>query len=177
MTDKIQLIKAKLEDALDITELSRKTFIETYYEATNTNQIQVLKYIDAYLNLGVIKSELQDPQNLFYIAKKGIQSVGFMKLDGRDIPKGITDKKCLRLSKLYVLNEFHGIRIGKQFVDLAKDYAKKEQYQVLWLEVWQHNAKAIQFYQHAGFVVYETCMFDYFEEPEPDFLMRYDLHN
>ncbi len=177
MTDTIQIIRAKPEDALDITELSRKTFIETYYEASNTNQIQVLKYIDAYLTLDVIKSELQDPQNLFYVAKKGIQSVGFLKLNGQHQPKGIPDKKCLRITKLYVLNEFHGLHIGKQFVDLSKDLAAKEQYQVLWLEVWQHNAKAIQFYQHAGFVVYETCMFDYFEEPEPDFLMRYDLYN
>lgn len=175
MPESIKIVRAGLEDALDILELSRKTFIETYFEVSDKSE--VLKYLDTYITLHRIKEDLQNQSILFYIARKGLQSIGFLKLEENKVPKGIVDKKCLLLDKLYVLQEFHGKSIGKELMNIAKDYAKTNHFQVIWLQVWQKNAKAIQFYQHAGFVVYETCLFDYYESPEQDFLLRFDLYN
>lgn len=175
MPEPVKITKAGPEDAIDILELSRKTFIETYFEVSD--KTQVLKYLDTHITLHKIKEDLQNQTILFYIARKGLHSIGFLKLEENKFPKGIADKKCLLLNKLYVLQEFHGKSVGKELMNLAKEYAKTNLFQVIWLQVWQKNEKAIQFYQHAGFVVYETCLFDYYESPEQDFLLRFDLYN
>jgi ribosomal protein S18 acetylase RimI-like enzyme len=175
MPDPVKIMRAGLVDALDILELSRKTFIETYYEVSDKKQ--VLKYIDTYLTLQKIKEDLQNPSILFYIARNGIQGVGILKLVEDKIGKGIEDKKCLMLDKLYVLKDYHGNKIGTDLMDIAKQYASDNHFQVIWLQVWQKNSAAIKFYQHAGFVVYDTCLFEYYEEPENDFLLKFDLYN
>jgi ribosomal protein S18 acetylase RimI-like enzyme len=175
MPETVKIIRAGLDDAMGILELSRKTFIETYYEVSDKST--VLKYLDTHITLQKILLDLQNPSILFYIARKGIQNIGFLKLFEDKIPKGIAGKKCLMLDKLYVLQEFHGKSIGTELMQIAKNHAKGEGFQVIWLQVWQKNIRAIQFYQNAGFVVYETSLFDYYEEPEHDFLLRYDLYN
>ena len=175
MLEKVKIIRAGLDDAIGILELSRKTFIETYYDVSEKST--VLKYLDTHITLQKILHDLQNPSILFYIARKGIQNIGFLKLTENRIPTGIAGKKCLMLDKLYVLQEFHGKSIGTELMNIAKNYAHSEGFQVIWLQVWQKNSKAIQFYQNAGFVVYETALFDYYDEPEHDFLLRYDLYN
>jgi len=175
MLEKVKIVRAGLDDAIGILELSRKTFIETYYDVSEKST--VLKYLDTHITLQKILNDLQHPSILFYIARKGIQNIGFLKLTENRIPKGIAGKKCLMLDKLYVLQEFHGKSIGTELMNIAKNYAHSEGFQVIWLQVWQKNNKAILFYQNAGFVVYETALFDYYDEPEHDFLLRYDLYN
>jgi GNAT superfamily N-acetyltransferase len=175
MLEKVKIIRAGLDDAIGILELSRKTFIETYYDVSEKST--VLKYLDTHITLQKIIIDLQNPSILFYIARNGIQNIGFLKLTENRVPKGIAGKKCLMLDKLYVLQEFHGKSIGTELMNIAKNYAHSEGFQVIWLQVWQKNNKAILFYQNAGFVVYETALFDYYDEPEHDFLLRYDLYN
>jgi ribosomal protein S18 acetylase RimI-like enzyme len=175
MPDPIKIIRAGLDDALDILELSRKTFIETYFEVSDKKQ--VLKFIDTYLTIQKIKEDLQNPSILFYIARKGIQGVGILKIVENVTAKGIEDKKCLMLDKLFVLKDYHGNKIGTDLMDIAKQHAFDNHFQVIWLQVWQKNSSAIKFYQHGGFVVYDTCLFEYYEEPENDFLLKFDLYN
>lgn len=175
MPEPVKIIRAGLDDALDILELSRKTFIETYFELSD--QKQVLKFLDTHLTIQKVREDLQNPSILFYIARKGLQSVGFLKIIENKSAKGLEHKKCLLLDKLYVLKDYHGKKIGSELMEIAKNYAKDNSFQVIWLQVWQKNTAAIKFYQHAGFVVYDTCLFEYYEEPENDFLLKYDLYN
>ena len=175
MSEPVKIIRAGLDDALDILELSRKTFIETYYDVSD--KIQVLKFLDTHLTLQKIREDLQNPSILFYIARKGLQSMGVLKIIENAPAKGLENKKCLLLDKLYVLKEYHRKKIGSDLMDLVKQHAADNGFQVIWLQVWQKNLTAIKFYQVGGFVVYDTCLFEYYEEPEHDFLLKYELYN
>jgi ribosomal protein S18 acetylase RimI-like enzyme len=67
--------------------------------------------------------------------------------------------------------------VGSELVKLAKDIAQKEHFQVLWLQVWQKNERAIRFYHKSGFVIYETTTFQLGKEMQADYLLRFDLFN
>jgi ribosomal protein S18 acetylase RimI-like enzyme len=174
-TDKIYLARADNSQASLIAELARKTFIETYGTQSNPDNLQL--YMDAHFTEEQITRELENPVYRFYIAWINNTAVGFTKIRRDRQPKGITGKKCLEIQRIYVLQEYQGFSIGKELMNLVKNIAKTEGDQVIWLQVWQQNEKAIQFYRKAGFVVYETHTFDFGNEIHQDFLLRLDLYN
>jgi len=158
-----------------IADLARKTFLETYGETGNSENLQL--YVDAHFTEENIRNELSNPDFRFFIAWINHNAVGFTKIRKDRSPKGITGKNCLEIQRIYVLQEYQGFSVGKELIGLIKKIALEENSQVIWLQVWQKNVKAIQFYQKSGFVVYETCSFDFGKEIHQDFLLRFDLYN
>ena len=174
-TENIYISKADNGHAGLIAELARKTFIETY--ASNSNQENLQLYIADHFTEEQIARELSNPAFRFYIAWINNTAVGFTKIRKDRQPKGISGKTCLEIQRIYVLQEYQGFSIGKELMKLVKQIAKDEGDQVIWLQVWQQNEKAIQFYRKSGFVVYETHTFDFGKEIHQDFLLRFDLYN
>jgi GNAT superfamily N-acetyltransferase len=174
-TDKIYVARADASQSGLISELARKTFIETYADLSNPDNLQL--YVESHFTEELINEEFTNPAFRFYIAWINNTAVGFTKIRKDRQPKGITGKRCLEIERIYVLQEFQGFSIGKELMKLAKQIAKDEGDQVIWLQVWQQNEKAIQFYRKSGFVVYETHTFDFGKEIHQDFLLRFDLYN
>ena len=174
-TETIHISPASAEQAGLVAELARKTFLETYGETSNLENLQL--YVDAHFTTEKISGELADPAFRFYIAWIHEKPVGFTKIRRDRQPKGISGLKCLEIERIYVLQEFQGFSVGKELMQLVKGLARDEGDQVLWLQVWQKNDKAILFYRKAGFVVYETNSFEFGREIHQDFLLRFDLYN
>ena len=174
-TDKIYIAQADGGQSGLIAELARKTFIETYADLSNPDNL--LLYVEGHFTQEKIAAELANPDFRFYIAWINNTAVGFTKIRKDRQPKGITGKRSLEIERIYVLQEFQGFSIGKELMKLVKQIAKDEGDQVIWLQVWQQNEKAIQFYRKSGFVVYETHTFDFGKEIHQDFLLRFDLYN
>jgi ribosomal protein S18 acetylase RimI-like enzyme len=174
-SEAIQISPANTEHAALVAELARKTFMETYGETSNPENLLI--YTDTHFTTEKILDELSDPAFRFFIAWINGKPVGFTKIRKDRKPKGIIGLKSLEIERIYVLQEFQGFSVGKELMQLVKDLARKEGDQVLWLQVWQKNDKAIQFYRKAGFVVYETNNFEFGREIHQDFLLRFDLYN
>lgn len=171
----IHISLADAGQALIITEIAKKTFMETYAESSVPENLQL--YLDRHFTVEQIAAELADPACRFYLAWKDKQLAGFVKIRKDRQPKGIEGMKTLEIQRIYVLQEFQGFSVGKELIMLVKDIARAENDQVIWLQVWQKNEKAIQFYRKSGFVVYETANFEFGNEIHQDFLLRFDLYN
>jgi GNAT superfamily N-acetyltransferase len=174
-TESIHIVKANESQAGLIAEMARKTFIETYGETSNPENLQL--YVDAHFTVDLIRDELAEPGFRFYVAWINEKPVGFTKIRKDRSPKGITGLTSMEIERIYVLQEFQGFSVGKELMKMIKDIARAEGDQVLWLQVWQKNDKAIQFYRKSGFVVYETNTFEFGREIHQDFLLRFDLYN
>ncbi len=174
-TPTVQLIPAGPADAETIAQLSIATFRETYGAFTSPENMDA--YAAEHFNADRIRQELSVPGFHFYLASLDGRPVGFLKLRSDRKPKGIGELRSLEIQRIYVLQEYQGASIGKELMQLAKQLAREDRYQVLWLQVWQKNEKAIRFYQKSGFVIYETTTFAFAQELHADFLMRFDLYN
>ena len=50
--------------------------------------------------------------------------------------------------------------------------AIREGFEVLWLGVWEHNEKALNFYKKMGFVIFDEHIFKLGDDEQRDYLMR-----
>lgn len=174
MNNTVSIRKAGLEDAETIVNVGKKTFWETYSEAGLNGTLST--YVEQKFNLEKITAELNRNDTEFYLGYVDNQPVAFTKLRNDRVVKGIEGKKALEIERIYVLKEYQGFKVGKEMMDSCKKMAIDHQYEVIWLQVWQRNDKAIQFYLKAGFVVFDTAIFNYaLNVEQDDFLMRLDL--
>jgi diamine N-acetyltransferase len=173
--DVIHIVKADSTQTSIIKDLAMKTFVETYHEMSNEENLQ--QYLSRHFTKEKIEEELSDLTYRFFIAWIDGKPVGFAKVRKDRNPKGLSGLRCLEIERIYVLQEFQGFTVGKELMKFIKGLAMAENEQVIWLQVWQKNLKAIQFYQKSGFVVYETTFFEFGNETHQDFLLRYDLYN
>lgn len=169
----ITVRQAQNADVDTIVSLGRKTFVETYGD-TNEKE-KVASYIDTIFNHEWIEKELNTFGERFFIAYVGELPVGFTKLSENRVPKGLNGKKKIQVERIYVLKEYQGFKIGSDLIEKVLEVAKDEGYKIVWLSVWQKNNKAIQFYQRAGFVIYDTDTFQFGEELHDDFLMKQEI--
>lgn len=160
-------------DVDTIVSLGRKTFEETYGDSNNKEA--VAGYVDQVFIHDAIAREMNIFGERFFIAYIGDLPVGFTKLSENRIPKGLNGKKKIQVERIYVLKEYQGSKIGTELIEKVLEVAKAEGYKIVWLSVWQKNNKAVQFYQKAGFVIYDTDVFQFGEDVHDDFLMKKEI--
>ncbi len=175
MDNSIYIRKATIEDCNTIVDLGRKTFVETYSEITDNIALQA--YIEKKFTPEVIEKEMNKPDACFYIGFLNNEPTAFTKMRSDRKAKGMEQVNSIEIERIYVLKEYQGLKVGKLMMDSCKEIAREDMYDMIWLQVWQHNTKAIQFYQKAGFVIYETTTFNYTKDiTQEDFLMRFNLY-
>ncbi len=59
--------------------------------------------------------------------------------------------EILFLDELFVKPKFQGKSLGKKALEFVKDYSNKNQFEVVLLEIENHNEKAKKLYEHYGF--------------------------
>lgn len=62
------------------------------------------------------------------------------------------------LDELYISEKMRGKGIGKLAVEFAKNFAKEQDYKVLYLEVEPHNEKAQELYKKSGFKMHHRSL-------------------
>ncbi len=175
MSSTVFIRKAGIEDLDSIVSIGKKTFWETYAEAGLNGILDT--YVEEKFNREKIDSELTREDTDFYLAFVNEMPVAFTKLRNDRTIKGVEGKKALEIERIYVLKEYQGEKVGKELMDSCIQMAISNQYDVIWLQVWQKNSKAIQFYQKAGFSVFDTAIFNFaLNIEQDDFLMRLDLY-
>ncbi|MBS1752115.1 MAG: GNAT family N-acetyltransferase [Bacteroidetes bacterium] len=175
MESNIFIRQADIEDCKVIVDIGRKTFKEAYSEISNHGVIE--NYLEDKFSEGAIASELNNTCVTFYIGFSDNAPVAFTTLRNDRKARGLEQQNALEIEGIYVLKEFQGVKVGREMLTQSIAVATSAGYDLIWLQVWQKNMKAIQFYQKAGFVIYETAVSGYRNEiTQSDFLMRFNLY-
>ncbi len=70
----------------------------------------------------------------------------------------LTDVKVLYIDDLCVDSNYRGKHIGTKLYEYVLDYAKKEGYYEVTLNVWADNKEALKFYEHIGLRIQKIGM-------------------
>lgn len=65
------------------------------------------------------------------------------------------------LDELYISEKMRGKGLGKMAVEFAKNFAKEQDYKVLYLEVEPHNKKAQELYKNSEFKTHHRSLMIY----------------
>lgn len=83
---------------------------------------------------------------------------------------------ALEIARLYVLKDKIGTGVGKGLMISSIDIAKQKSKQVIWLGVWEKNARAIDFYTKWGFEKFGEQEFLLGNDLQNDWLMKKELN-
>lgn len=161
------------DDLGALQALSRRTFEDTF-AALNTPE-NLKSYLDEAFGTERLRSELTDPDSVFYfLYADGILS-GYLKLNEAPAQTDLHDDTSLELERIYVAAAAQGKGFGRILMDRAIDEARARGKAFLWLGVWEKNERALRFYRKSGF--YKAGEHSFFVGPEEqtDHIMRRDL--
>ncbi|MHA7128859.1 GNAT family N-acetyltransferase [Algoriphagus namhaensis] len=161
------------EDLEDFVAMARKAFVEAYADQNTAKNIE--HYLRESFTVEQISRELMQAGSHFFILKKENQIIGYTKVNQVPAQADIHDPESLEIARLYVLKAFQSQRFGQNLLEYALAFAKQNQKKYVWLGVWEHNPKAIRFYEKNGFEKFGTHPFPFGDEVQTDWLMRREV--
>lgn len=166
----IEIRKATIADLETIQSISQKTFIETF-AAVNTPE-NIDNYNQQSFNLEQLTSEINNPDSQYYLAFSESEAVGYLKINFGKAQTEEGKENSLEIQRIYVLQAFHGKKLGQLLVDKAIAVAQQTAVDYIWLGVWEENHRALQFYNKNGFVVFDKHIFTMGNDQQTDLLMQ-----
>lgn len=171
--EKIVIRKVGREELENLRDISIKTFIDSFSDANSKDDMD--QYILESRSIEKITREFDNPESVFYFAISDETPVGFMKLN-----RGVAQNECkyensMEIQQIYVDKEFQNLKIGQLLLDSALNKAVGEHFDFIWLGVWEHNPKAIRFYERNGFQLFSKHEFRLGKDLQTDLLMKKQL--
>jgi ribosomal protein S18 acetylase RimI-like enzyme len=164
-------MKIKIADIDDITllfEIGIKTFVETYGNQNTPEDLK--KYLEEKFNEKQILDEILIPNTIFLLVELETEIIGYAKMRVNLVEN--PDMKSLEIERIYISKDYHGQKYGAMLMQKCIDVAIENNYESIWLGVWEHNPKAINFYQKWGFEIFGEHIFQLGDDAQTDFLMK-----
>lgn len=169
----MKISKASLENTETIQQIGRETFFETFAE-DNTEE-DMKRYLEENFSTEKIRTELINPDSLFFIAWEDENPIGYLKLNSGKAQTELHDDVSIEIERIYVKSLYHGKKVGQLLYEKAIEVAKAQKKLYIWLGVWERNLKAIKFYEKNGFVAFDKHIFRVGNDEQTDILMRKEL--
>jgi ribosomal protein S18 acetylase RimI-like enzyme len=173
--DKLEIKEIGVAEIEQLQLIGKKTFFETFAEKNTKENMQ--KYLEEGFTFEKLTSELLSPNYKFYFASFENKVIGYLKLNFGQSQTELKDDKALEIERIYVLNEYHGKKVGQILYDKAIEIAKHKKADYIWLGVWEENPRAINFYKKNGFKEFDKHIFKLGEDEQTDIMMKLKLTN
>lgn len=164
-------------DIESLMKTGEQTFRETF-ENENTEE-DMNNYCKENFNYDKISEEINDKNSKYFVAEVEIGNTkkvaGYMKVNFFGSQTEENYENSLELQRIYVLKAYKNQGIGKTFMENAIKLAKENNLEYVWLGVWEHNYKAIEFYKNKGFEKFGEHIFILGDDKQIDYLMKLNL--
>jgi GNAT superfamily N-acetyltransferase len=148
--------EATRDDAALLHRLAAATFALACPPGTLQSSID--EFIATMLSAEAFAGYLSDPERELFVAEVGGDPAGYtMVVYGEptdaEVAASVTSRPTAELSKMYVLERFHGVGVASALIEASADAARKRGSVSMWLGVNEQNAKANRFYEKSGFAI------------------------
>jgi ribosomal protein S18 acetylase RimI-like enzyme len=168
------IIKATIEDADLLSKIGKQSFIESHGISAPVKDIT--NYVSSKFTKEVFERELEDSNNIFHIVFYNEKPIGYSKIIYNVSQENISIKNVTKLERLYVLKEFHHLKLGLELFNFNVELSKNQHQAGMWLFVWTENQKALNFYIKAGFKIvgkYDFKISETHSNPNHQMLLTY----
>jgi ribosomal protein S18 acetylase RimI-like enzyme len=172
-TPNLNIQRATEADLEELQSISMRTFCQAF-EKFNTAEDMEL-YLANCLSIEQLRAEMNTPGSEFYLGRMGDETVGYLKLNHHNSKHDALDTKGLEIERIYVEVAYLGKGVGPALFSFVHELAEQEYATHLWLGVWEHNARAIRFYEKLAFTPFGTHVFMLGNDAQTDILMRKEL--
>ncbi len=166
--------KIKLSHIEELRTIAIKTFQETF--SVDNTEDNMSAYLEHAFSVERLSAELKDHNAEFYFAYYGDRVIGYLKINYGQSQKELKDERAIQIERIYVLQQFHGKKIGQLLLEKVIQIARERNTDYGWLGVWEENERAIQFYNRNGFVAFDKHIFKLGEDEQTDIMMKLALN-
>ena len=140
---------ASADDALRLSVLARDAFISAF--GPHNTPEDMAMYVAASFGENVQRAEIEESRNTFLVAERGDELIGYVMLREGAAPNAVPSRNALEINRLYASHHEVGAGIGAALMQRSIAEAEIRGRDVIWLAVWEHNPRAIRFYERWGF--------------------------
>jgi ribosomal protein S18 acetylase RimI-like enzyme len=166
----LHLREADFADLASLLDVAQTSFVQAFTEGNNPENVQA--YLSQAFTPVQLEKEWRNPASTFLLASLEGKLVGYTKVNLAAAQTDVQDPDSLEVARLYTLEEVWGRGVGQFLLDAALAFAKEKGKTFVWLGVWEHNARAIRFYEKNGFKTFGSHPFPFGDEVQNDWLMR-----
>ena len=166
----MRIISLTVSDVSILRGIARDTFIETFSEANKAEDME--RYLTENFSEEQLARELSNPDSFFYVAEVNGHVVGYLKLNTAHAQTEPRAANALEIERIYVLGSYHGGGVGQALYHHAMSVAEDRKASYVWLGVWEHNHRALRFYEKNGFIAFGTHIFQLGNDQQTDILMK-----
>jgi ribosomal protein S18 acetylase RimI-like enzyme len=167
---KLSIHRVELSHIQALRNISIETFVEAF-DADNSEE-NMQQYIQEGLSEAKLREELMNEHSAFYFAMQDDVMLGYLKINFADAQSDVRDTDAMEIERIYVYKSYHGKHVGQALLDFAMNCANEKKLHYVWLGVWEHNPRAIRFYQKNGFKVFGQHVFKLGKDEQTDVLMK-----
>jgi len=140
---------ATAADAAALARLAEATFRETFGPANTAVNMD----LHCARNFGAARqlAEIRNPDMAVLLAEADGRLVAFAQLRAGSAPACVTGRAPREIYRLYVAGAWHGKGLAQQLMAALLGRAFASGADCVWLGVWEHNPRAIAFYEKSGF--------------------------
>jgi len=167
----IRISVAGKESAELIAELSRRTFYDTFAPYNTPENMD--QFLQTQFTMEQLMEEVGAPRNTFLLAWLGEEVAGYARLyEGSELPHELSGTTAIEISRIYATQEAIGKGVGKALMEACIEIAREKGTTWIWLAVWEHNGRAIAFYEKMGFEIFGKHIFVLGQDLQNDWEMK-----
>lgn len=174
MTSTINIRPVQPDMLETLVQLEQQTFTETFRDTYSKEDMEA--FLSEKKGIAAIERELLTEGAHYYICYHDDAPAGFLKLNLDKQPDDeahtVLPTPVMELEKIYVLQAFQGLKLGKALIQYAYAVAREHKIKIIWLGVWEHNTKARAFYEWEGFERFSEHRFMVGSQLDTDLLYK-----
>lgn len=164
---------ATAADAEMIADMSRQTFYDSF--ALQNTKEDMDKFMNEVFTREALIREVGAPGNIFLLALAGNEPVGYVRMRDGEKRSEFVGRSSMEVARIYAIQHSVGKGVGSALMQKCIEIAKEMNRQVIWLGVWEHNQRAIDFYTRWGFEKFAEHDFVLGDDVQTDWLMKKNI--
>ncbi|MEA4908540.1 MAG: GNAT family N-acetyltransferase [Anaerolineaceae bacterium] len=157
-----------------LAHIGAETFFDSF-AADNTAE-NMAAYLAASFSPEKQAAELAIPDSRFLILEAAGQVAGYARVKFGPAPACVAGEKPLEVARFYARKAWIGKGVGARLMQACLAEAQQGGCDVVWLDVWEQNPRAIAFYRKWGFTEVGTQVFPLGDDLQHDLLMARAIH-
>ncbi|HXB92891.1 MAG TPA: GNAT family N-acetyltransferase [Puia sp.] len=173
MIPSLQIRPAMADEAALVADLSRRTFFDSFAQYNTEENMRL--YLEEQWTRELQMAEVGAPGRIFLLAWWEGEPVGYASLRESSPPPELGTSNAIEIVQLYSEQRMIGKGVGKALMQACIETAGKQGRDWIWLGVWEHNQRAIDFYHKWGFERFGEHIFLVGLDAQTDWWMKKKL--
>lgn len=163
----LQISTVSPTEAAQYARVASETFFEAYRESSEPANMAA--HLAREFGERQQYAELVDPAISVLAAREPDGDwAGFAALRSESRAAGVEGASPIEIARFYTRSRWYGRGAAAQLMAAACAFGARRGHDVVWLQVWEHNARARRFYEKSGFRAVGTNPFRFGDEWEDD---------